>query len=79
MMSMTDEMGNPDLERQIRLAKEAFVWMSEMDTDTLTSSSFALFYHVNPSLTFKLVEVKKSRLQEEGGDCSHVVIFRWMR
>ena len=66
MMSMTNEMGNPDLEKQIRLAKEAFVWMSEMDTDTLTSSSFALFYHVNPSLTFKLVEVKKSEIAGGG-------------
>ena len=66
MMSMTDEMGNPDLERQIRLAKEAFVWMSEMDTDTLTSSSFALFYRVSPSLTFKLVEVKKSAIAGGG-------------
>ena len=39
-----DDMGNSDLERQIALAKEAFVWMSKIDIGNLTTSSYDFFH-----------------------------------
>lgn len=63
---MTNEMGNPDLERLIGLTKEAFVWISEMDTYTLTPSSFVFFHLTNTVLIFKLIEIKKSEIAGGG-------------